>query len=259
MLRDGAHLWKDSRRLATSPHLVARSSLCSPLISILVTTAACATARNEDADRSLPGADAGETGKPDSGFEELVDANPPHGDPPDAAPEVPSCTTQTLNLLGNPNLDAGQGGGWLEASSGDYPLIINQSATDGEVNAHSPVFMAWLGGYADAVDSMSQEVALPADATAVHVTGQRRFMTDEGSGVFDRSWVDITNTSGTVLETLKQWSNQDANGNWAVFDFPLTGSYQGQTIRLRLRSDADATLRTHFFYDSLAFQVTSCQ
>jgi hypothetical protein len=30
-------------------------------------------------------------------------------------------------------------------------------------------------------------------------------------------------------------------------------------VRLRLRSDADDSLRTHFFYDSLTFQVTSCQ
>lgn len=207
----------------------------------------------------MPGADAGLSGKADSGFEAPIDANAPHGEAPDAAPEEPGCTTQTINLLGNPDLDAGQGGGWLESSSGGYALIINQNATQGEVAAHTPVFMAWLGGYADAVDSMSQEIALPADATAVHVTGQRRFLTDEGGGVFDRSWVDVTSTSGTVLETLKQWSNQDANGSWAAFDFPLTGSYQGQTIRLRLRSDADDSLRTHFFYDSLAFQVTTCQ
>ena len=60
---------------------------------------------------------SGATGKPDSGIE-LFDASPPHNDPSDAAPEPPSCTTQTLNLLGNPNLDSGQGGGWLEASSG---------------------------------------------------------------------------------------------------------------------------------------------
>ena len=201
---------------------------------------------------------SGATEKPDSGIE-LADASPPHNDPADAAPEPPSCTTQTLNLLGNANLDSGQGGGWLEASSGDYPLIVNQTATEGEVAAHTPVFMAWLGGYADAVDSMSQEIVLPADATAVHVTGMRYFMTDEGGGVYDRSWVDLTNTSGTVLETLKQWSNQDASGAWAAFDFPVTGNFQGQTVRLRLRSDADDSLRTHFFYDSLTFQVTSCQ
>jgi hypothetical protein len=259
LLRDGAHLWKDSRRLATYTHLARCSSLRSPLISILVTTAACATARNEDGDRELPGADAGGLDKPDSGFEAPVDANPPHGDPPDAAPTEPGCTTQTVNLLGNANLDGGQGGGWLEASSGDYALIVNQSATEGELNAHTPVFLAWLGGYADAVDSMSQEIAVPADATSVHVTGQRRFLTDEGGGVYDRSWVDVTDTSGTLLENLKQWSNQDANGGWAVFDFPLTGNVRGQTIRLRLRSDADATLRTHFFYDSLAFEVTTCR
>jgi len=231
------------------------------MTAVLVTCVSCATARSDDADRELPGADAGAIGdKADSGFEAQVDANPPHNDPPaDAAPAEPDCTPQTLNLLGNPNLDGGQGGGWLEASSGDYPLIVNQSATEGEVAAHTPAFMAWLGGYADAVDSMSQEIAVPADATSVHVTGQRYFMTDEGGGVYDRTWIDVTNTSGTVLETLRQWSNQDANGVWAAFDFPLTGNYQGQSIRLRMRSDADATLRTHFFYDSLAFQVTTCQ
>ncbi len=235
------------------------------MIAILATTAACATATSDhgaDAGgRELPDGDgSGATDKPDSGIE-LADASSPHNETPDGAPEEPppSCTTQTLNLLGNPNLDAGQGGGWLETSSGGYALIVNQSATEGEVAAHTPVFMAWLGGYADAVDSMSQEIALPADATAVHVTGQRYFMTDEGGGVYDRTWVDLTNASGTVLETLKTWSNQDASGVWAAFDFPVTGNYQGQSIRLRMRSDADDSLRTHFFYDSLAFTVTTCQ
>ncbi|HEU5056747.1 MAG TPA: hypothetical protein VFU21_09475 [Kofleriaceae bacterium] len=227
-----------------------------------MTCVSCATATSDGAPdaggRGLPGDEGGGAiDKPDSGLEVIADASPPHNDPPDAAP--PSCQTQTLNLLGNPNLDSGQGGGWLESSSGDYPLIVNQDTIDGDIDAHTPVFVAWLGGYPDAVDSMSQEIAIPADATAVHVTGHRYFITSEGGGVYDRSWVDITSTSGMVLETLKQFSNQDANGAWTAFDFPVTGGYQGQTIRFRLRSDADATLRSSFFYDSLAFEVTSCQ
>ena len=140
-----------------------------------------------------------------------------------------------------------------------HALIINQSETDGEVNAQSPSFMAWLGGYDNAVDSLTQEVTVPADATNVRVRGHRRFITDEGGGVYDRTWVDITDSAGTQLELLEEWSNQDDNSGWAAFNFAVGGNYQGDVIRLRLRSDADGSLSTHFFYDSLLLEVDTCQ
>jgi len=226
-----------------------------------VTFAACATATSDqsgvDGDRQPADADAAPASSPDA---------EPHQDPPDAmpveelpdaGPVEPPCTVQTINLLHNASFDNGVGG-WTQSSSGGYQLIMNQSETG--ITAHSGVQLGWLGGYDDAVDSLSQNLAIPADATNVTVTGQRYFTTDESGGSYDKTWLDITDAGGgTQLEQLAQWSNGDATGAWVAFSFAPSGNYQGQTINVRLRSDSDYSNPSWFFYDTLRLQLTTCQ
>jgi hypothetical protein len=228
------------------------------LISILVTTAACATATSDPGEREAPGesADAGGVASADAGAPP-ADAMPAHNDPPDAGDVEPPCTVKTINLLRNPNFDNGLGA-WAQSSSGGYQLIMNQSETG--ITAHSGAMLGWLSGYDNALDSLSEDIDLPADATNVRIKGQRYFTTDEAGGTYDKTWVDITDAAGTTqLEQLQQWSNQDVTGAWVAFDLPLAGNYQGQTIRVRLRSDTDSSNPSWFFYDTLRFEVTSCQ
>jgi hypothetical protein len=221
-------------------------------------SAACATATGDPGDRqAASGADAGdlEPGVPDAGVA-LADAMPAHNDPPDAAPEPPPCTVQTVNLLNNPNFDNGLGA-WAQTSSGGYQLIMDQSETG--ITAHSGVMVAWLSGYDDAVDSISQNVPLPADAGNVTVKGQRHFTTDESGGTYDKTWLEITDPAGNLLEQLAEWSNQEASDAWVAFEYPLAGTYQGQTIKVRLRSDTDYSNPSWFFYDTMRLEVTTCQ
>jgi hypothetical protein len=224
-----------------------------------VTTAACATASSDPGERETPGesADAGavEPGAIDAAAS--ADAMPAHNEPPDAGAVEPPCTVQTINLLRNPHFDNGVGA-WAQTSSGGYQLIMNQSETG--ISAHSPANVGWLSGYDNALDSLSEDVDLPADASNVRVQGQRYFTTDELGGTYDKTWLDITDAGGTTqLEQLAQWSNQDASGAWVAFDFPLAGSYQGQTIRVRLRSDTDSSYPTWFFYDTMRLELSTCQ
>lgn len=219
-------------------------------------SAACATATS-DGERQASGADAGdvEPAPPDAGAP-TPDAMPPHEDAPDAAPGPPPCTVQTVNLLNNPNFDNGLGA-WAQSSSGGYQLIMNQSETG--ITAHSGVMVAWLSGYDDAVDSIAQNVPLPADASNVRVKGQRHFTTDESGGTYDRTWLEISDPAGNLLEPLAEWSNQDVSGAWVAFDYALAGSYQGQTIKVTLRSDTDYSNPSWFFYDTMRLEVTTCQ
>jgi len=222
-------------------------------------SSACATATSAPGEREAPdSADAGGGGldEPDASAAP-ADAMPAHNEPPDAGPpDPPPCTVQTVNLLNNANFDNGLGA-WAQASSGGYQLIMNQSDTG--ITAHSGVMVAWLSGYDNAVDSIAQNVSLPADAANVTLKGQRHFTTDESGGTYDKTWLEITDPAGNVLEQLAQWSNQDVSGDWVAIQYPLAGAYQGQTIKVRLRSDTDYSNPSWFFYDTLRLEVTTCQ
>lgn len=223
-----------------------------------MTSAACATATSDPGERESSGtADAGGGAPlPDAALA-ASDAMPAHNEPPDAGPpEEPPCTVQTVNFLNNASFDNGLGA-WAQTSSGGYQLIMNQSETG--ITAHSGVMVAWLSGYDNAVDSISQNVPLPADAASVTVKGQRHFTTDESGGTYDKTWLEITDPAGNVLEQLAQWSNQDASDAWVAFEYPLASAYQGQTIKVRLRSDTDFSNPSWFFYDTLRLEASTCR
>ena len=193
-------------------------------------------------------------GQPDA--EPMPDAEPVI-DEPDAEP-IDNCTFTDINLLGNANLDAGQGGGWLETSSGGYDVVVLDDEPG--VTAHSGGYVAWMSGYDQAVDSLAQDIAVPADATSVSVRGVRWIATEEDAAAvaFDNAVLDIATTSGTQLEGVHEWSNQDDTSGWSAFNYQITGDYQGDTIRVRLRTDTDDSFPTHFLFDTLDFRVTTC-
>lgn len=248
-----------------------RASLSSVLAIAL---AACAQGTEENA-LGGGGADAsGQPGTPDAGgnpFPTRADAAPgqpdaepptmadaePVADEPDAEP-IDNCTITDINLLGNANLDAGQGGGWMETSSGGYNIVVLDDEPG--VTAHSGGYVAWMSGYDQAVDSLAQDIAVPADATSVSLRGVRWIATEEDPSAvaFDTAVLDIATTGGTQLEAVHEWSNQDDTSGWSAFNYQISGDYQGDTIRVRVRTDTDASFPTHFLFDTLDFRVTTC-
>ena len=187
------------------------------------------------------------------------DAAVPVDEEPDAAPEEPPCTVTTVNLLANPTFDSGPGAGWQESSSLNYGIVLQQDDTPVPA-AHSPSFLAWLGGDVNLTDSVTQTVTIPADASAMQVRGQRWIASAETvAGAFDVLRLDIATTGGTQLELVKEWSNLDSTSTWSAFNLPVTGNYQGQTVQLRFRGSTDSSENTNFFLDSLLFEVTTCQ
>jgi hypothetical protein len=248
-----------------------RVSLSSVLA---LAVAACATGTEEHrgfggdggdglADAAQGGADSGNP------FPTRADATPgqPDAEPdPDGAPVIDepdadttgNCTITDINLLGNGNLDSGQGGGWMETSSAGYDIVVLDDEPG--VTAHSGGYVAWMSGYDDAVDSLAQDIPIPDDATSVSVRGVRWIATEESASAvaFDVATLDIATTGGTQLEQVHQWSNQDDTSGWAAFNYQVTGDYQGDTIRVRMRSDTDDSYPTHFLFDTLDFRVTTC-
>ena len=255
---------------------------CAVLVAIGVLVAACATAGELN-----PAADAA----PGDGDGPVADARPfppdapvvivydaPPGSPDalvyDAAPGTPdavpppidavpppidaACTPTVVNLLANPNFDLGHTN-WVESSNHGWDIIV--ATTDDPpfpVTPQSGSYGAWMGGDYDEVASLYQDVAIPAGATNLQVTGYYWIGTEEILGAYDYSSVEIRNSGGTLLEQLHEWSNTDNNTAWAAFAYSPAGAYAGQTIRLHFAATCDYTDNTNFFYDSVALNATLC-
>lgn len=264
---DVSHPKSSLPRSCQSLYAIAGAALLSGL-------SACATGSSEGAaDAGKPdvtGPDAAIGGRADAAPGIQADAAPP-GTPdatpvitPDAAPlpdADPSCTPAPLNLLANADFDLGPGA-WDETSGGGFPLITSQDDITG-VDADSGTFVSWLGGYlptATASDVFFQDFAVPGDATAIALSG--KIWVDSAEILplpFDTLDLEVVNVgTGAVLESVSSWSNLDTGTGWVAFNATLTGSYTGQTVRLRWTADFDSTQQTSFLLDTLALDTTSC-
>jgi hypothetical protein len=229
---------------------------------LLLCLPACATAGSGD---------GGDDGNPDidaAPFEDDIDAGSIIGGAIDAGPDAgpladaaPSCTVQTINLLANGSFDTGPGAPWIESSAGDFPIVVpdTDGTIDDLIDAESPIHVAFLGGYNNAIDSVHQDVQLPVDATDVRLRGFRWIITDDQpQGAFDVGFLEVLSPAGDLLEPLDSWSNQDETADWVPIDVPLVGDYHGLPIRIQMRDDADGSLGTGFFFDTLSLDVTTC-
>jgi hypothetical protein len=77
-----------------------------------------------------------------------------------------------------------------------------------------------------------------------------------GASVFDRLFIEVRNTSGTLLGTLATFSNQNSGTSGVYVQrgaFNL-GAFAGQTVRIQFRSTQDVTLPTSFRLDDVSVQ-----
>src|SRR5438128_859225 len=81
--------------------------------------------------------------------------------------------------------------------------------------------------------ALDQDVAIPAGTTALTLRGQYDVRTSELFPLgFDFGYVEITSTTGSVLETVLTLSDAGATTGWTAFSHALTGHYAGQTVRI---------------------------
>jgi subtilisin family serine protease len=111
-----------------------------------------------------------------------------------------------------------------------------------------------LGFYNAATGSMYQTVTIPAGHNAglsfwLNVTSAETTTTT----VYDRLFVEVRSTSGTLLGTLGTFSNlsEGALGAYVQRSFSMA-SWRGQTVRVHFRVTTDSTLPTDFRIDDVA-------
>src|SRR5215203_3985932 len=151
------------------------------------------------------------------------------------------------NTIVNPGFESGTApwtfSGQVSRSTGTFP--------------HSGIAYAILNGVNSSTGTLFQTVTVPSNGCS-NLQFWLNITTSEAAGaaVFDRLFIEVRNTSGTLLATLATFSNQNS-GTAGVYvlrgPFNLS-SFAGQTVRIQFRGTNDITLPTIFRVDDVSLQ-----
>jgi Zn-dependent metalloprotease len=167
---------------------------------------------------------------------------------PGSGTPTPTPPTGGTELLVNGGFEGsaspwvGSGTGYFYVNPGNYP-----QAGTGYI----------YFGVNNSVSGQSyQQVTIPSTATAnltfwLNVTSSETTTTTQ----YDRLFVEVRNTSGTLLTTLGTFSNLNKGtaGVYSQKSFSLA-AYRGQTVRVQFRATTDSSLATTFRVDSASLK-----
>jgi subtilisin family serine protease len=134
---------------------------------------------------------------------------------------------------------------WVQTSSGGYQLITTTRPRTGS-------YSAYFGGYNNANEKIYQTISVPAGGATLSYYYYQT--SSEGTSVaYDYLRVRVYNSSGTLLGTLKTYSNRSTRNAW-VADSASLSSYAGQTVRIQFEATTDSSLVSSFFVDDVKTQ-----
>jgi hypothetical protein len=163
--------------------------------------------------------------------------------------------TASQQLLVNPAFDAGPTG-WKDA--GLVGEIINLDDGELDVRAHTPPYLAWLGGYDDAVDELSQTVTIPAGASQITLNFYYNVVTEETSRrEYDTLDVFVVSPDGAKT-SVAHLSDETLTPTWTRFSVALPVTLAGRTVDIRFVTTTDISLVTSFFVDTVSLDVVGC-
>jgi Zn-dependent metalloprotease len=159
---------------------------------------------------------------------------------------------------------AGTGGGCTNAivnpgfETGTTPWTISGQVTRSTGSfPHSGTAYMILNGVNSSTGTLFQTVTVPTNG-CTNLSFWLNITTNEAAGaaVFDRVFIEVRSTTGTLLATLATFSNQNS-GTAGVYvlrgPFNLS-SFAGQTVRIQFRGTNDITLPTVFRVDDVSLQ-----
>ncbi|HKQ51213.1 MAG TPA: M36 family metallopeptidase [Pyrinomonadaceae bacterium] len=150
------------------------------------------------------------------------------------------------NLIANPSFETGTSpwvvSGQVTYSTGAYP--------------HSGVAYMILNGVNSSSGQFYQTVTIPSGGANLNFWLNITTSEATGDPVFDRLFIEVRNTSGTLLGTLATFSNQNSGtaGVYVLRGPYNLGAWAGQTVRIQFRGTNDITLPTNFRIDDVSVQ-----
>lgn len=138
---------------------------------------------------------------------------------------------------------------WTEAGS---QIIYNDPS-----RARGGYWFAWLGGYDNANDVLTQSVTLPSNASSIGVRFGYRVETSETSTsiAYDNLTLNVLTANGALIASAQTISNLNASGSWQLSNLFDLSAYKGQTIQLQFVGTTDASANTNFFVDDVQLVV----
>ena len=136
----------------------------------------------------------------------------------------------------------GSGAGYFYVNPGNYP--------------HGGTGYIYFGVNNSNSGQSYQQVTIPSTATAnltfwLNVTSSETTTTTQ----YDRLFVEVRNTAGTLMGTLGTFSNLNKGTAGAYTQRSLSmASYRGQTVRLQFRQTNDSSLPTTFRVDDVSLK-----
>src|SRR5207302_9637534 len=180
-------------------------------------------------------------------------ATPTATAPPTATPTATA--TATATPTGTPGSELIINGG-LEGSIS--PWVMSGSGafyTNNGNYPHGRTGYMYFGVNNNVSGQTYQTVTIPS-AAAANPTIWFNCSSSEGiTTAYDFLYVEVRNTSGTLLQTLATYSNRNKTtaGNYSQKSFSLA-AYRGQTIRLQFRCTTDISLSTTFRIDDVSLR-----
>jgi len=125
---------------------------------------------------------------------------------------------------------------------------------------HSGANYAREGAYNSSIDTLTQTVTVPSNITSASLTFWVNVTTKETSTTkkYDYLYVEIHNSSGTLLQTVLTLSNLDnksSNNTSGVYFQPAAvdlSAYKGETIQLVFHATTDSEYTTTFLIDDVS-------
>jgi fibronectin type 3 domain-containing protein len=127
-----------------------------------------------------------------------------------------------------------------------------RSTTAGQ--AKTGVGYAYLGNANSITSTLYQQIAIPAAATGTLTFWFNATSAETTTSTkYDNFYVEVRNTSGSLLATLGQFSNLDKTATvvYSLKTFNVA-AYRGQTVRIQFRSTTDSSLITTFRVDDIS-------
>ena len=152
------------------------------------------------------------------------------------------------------------GGGGTALQNGGFegsaaPWVLSGATWSQGSYPHTGTGYVLLGGANSVSHTVYQQIAVPT--TGNGLTFWLNVTTSETTTVtqYDQLFVEVRNTSGTLLSTLGTYSNLNGGtaGVYSQKSFSLA-PWAGQTIRLQFRGTTDSSLITTFRLDDVAVQ-----
>ncbi|MET0622955.1 MAG: M36 family metallopeptidase [Pyrinomonadaceae bacterium] len=171
--------------------------------------------------------------------------------------------TGTLTIAGQTFTvtQAGTGGGGTELlvnpgfESGTTPWVVSGSVTRSTGTfPHGGVAYMIINGVNSTTGTLYQTVAVPSAGGNLEFWLNISTGEAAGAAVFDRLFIEVRSTSGTLLATLATFSNQNSQtaGVYLLRGPYNLNAFAGQTVRIQFRGTNDITLPTSFRVDDVS-------